>query len=204
MTKYNIATTLGLLICIVTLGWLITSPNFSCIKKSQKIVDKAIYDSLVAIANRPPTIRIDTIRDTIPGKPIIKWKDKLVPVYKDSLSTVYSDTLKTKNFKVVVNDTLQWNQLQYRKYTYETYMDTILKYVEKEKPVFVSKDVPIPQRGLYYGGFVNGYKQGGSFGGTIFLITKKEGYFGIQGGVHVNPNLSQLQPLVGFTFGHKF
>lgn len=206
MTKYNIFTTLGLIICIMGLVWLCTSPNFSCIKKTQRIVDKDIYDSLIAIADRPPKIRIDTIRDSILGKPIIKWKDKLIPIYKDSLSTVYSDTLKTKNFKVIINDTLQWNQLQYRKYDYETYIDSIVKYIEKEKPVFVPRDVPISHRGLYGGGFVSGCKKGGIIGIDFFIVTKKESYWGLQGGIntYLLSDKVEYYPFIGIKIGKKF
>lgn len=205
MTKYNIITTSILIVSIITLVWLCTSPKFSCIRKDEKIVNGELYDSLVAVANRPPIIRIDTIRDTIQGKPIIKWKDKLVPVYLDSLSTVYKDTLQTDHFKVLISDTLQYNRIVFRKYEYETYVDTILKYVEKEKPVFVDRPVPIPQRGLYWGPYLTGYKKGGSLGAEFFLVTKKENYLGIQGGVsaYIGSNM-EYYPTVGIKFGKKF
>jgi hypothetical protein len=205
MTKYNIISTCISIIGIICLIWLLTSPNFSCIHKDQKIVNGKEYDSLVSITNRPPIIKIDTIRDTIIGEPIIKWKDKLIPVYKDSLSTVYSDTLKTEDFKVVVNDTLQWNQIQYRKYSYESYVKTIIDSIEIEKPVYKDKEIPIPKRGFYYGGGTDIYKKGFYIVGEFTYISKKDIYVSLEGGIlsNINTNMNYY-PTIGIRVGKKF
>jgi hypothetical protein len=205
MTKYNIFTTLGLVICIMGLVWLLSSPKFSCIRKNEKIVNTNIYDSLVAITNRPPKIDTLIIHDTISGEPIIKWKDKLIPVYKDSLSAVYSDTLKTNHFKVVTNDTLQYNRIIYRKYSYETYIDTIKIVKEVEKPVFVDKPFLVLKKGFYYGGGSNIYKQGFSLIGEFTYINKKDFYIKVEGGIISNINTKvDYYPTIGFRVGKKF
>ena len=138
LNNYSLTVTGLLLIVGASLAFLLFNKHFHWVKHNESIVKTELYDSLIAIANRPPKIIIDTIRDTIPGVPIIK--EKLVPVYLDSLSAVYSDTLKTDHFKVVTTDTLQYNRLVYRRHDYETYVDTILKYVEKEKPSLSIRD----------------------------------------------------------------
>jgi hypothetical protein len=208
INNYSLTVTGLLLITGLVLTFLLSNKHFTWVKNNESVVKTELYDSLVAIANRPPKDTTIIVHDTIPGEPIIKWKDKLIPVYLDSLSAVYSDTLKTNNFKVVTTDTLQYNRITYRKYNYETYVDTIIRYIEKEKPVLVYKDSLIYQvkRTLYYGAGMYFSKTGFVGMAEITYKTKKDTYFGIGTGVMSYPcsGVINYQPIVGVKIGRKF
>jgi hypothetical protein len=169
------------------------------------VIETAIYDSLVAIANRPPTVIIDTIRDTIKGKTI--YKDKLVPVYLDSIVTVYNDTFEGTYFKLELEDSLQLNRIKNRSYSFDEYPETIIKYITKEVPViqYVDKVVELSSKGLYYGASTGFYIKGFSLLGDLTYQTKNSSYLGIGVGAITSYDTKlNYYPTISFRIGKKF
>lgn len=205
VSKYSIITTATTVVAILVIVLLLQSPRHRWLAKTEIVVYKNTYDSLVAIANRPPIVTVDTIRDTIPGKTI--YKDKLVPVYLDSLITVYSDTLPTKYFTVTLLDSLRYNRIFYRAWDFESYPEIITEYVEKEKPVFYYVDhyITTSPMGLYGGGSVGIYSKGFKISGDLTFLAKNSMYYGGSLGVvsSFETNFKNY-PLVEFRLGKKF
>lgn len=191
---------------ILTFIILVQSPRSIWLRETEIVVNRETFDSLLAIANRPPKIVIDTIRDTIQGD--IIYRDKLVPMYLDSSLAVYDDLLVSKHFVVKVLDSLQYNKIKSRTWGYIAYTDTIIKYVEKEKPVIQYKDriEYVSPAGWYGGTSIGMYSQGFSISGNIVRQDKHGLYYGGGLGTITYYMDSKLKyyPLFELRVGKKF
>jgi hypothetical protein len=205
VSKYSIIVTslvvvLGLIFVII-----FQSPRHRWLNKNQMVVEKTMYDSLVAIANKPPIVIIDTIRDTIKGETI--YRDKLVPVYLDSIVAVYKDTIGGTYFNLYLEDSLQLNRIKNRSYSFDEYPETIIKYITKEVPViqYVDRIVELSPKGLYYGATTGFYTRGFSLLGDLTYQTKNYSYFGFGAGVMTSYDTKlNYYPTISLKIGKRF
>jgi hypothetical protein len=146
-----------------------------CPPKNQVLVNKQTWDSIQALANKPP--KVNTV--IIKGKtiyihqqiPIAKPdpKDSTINDYDTTL--VKKDTIDTRIKLKVKGTILKWEWL----YTPITKTITIEKYV----PKIVDNPVPIPKNGFYISALIGGNKETFLFGGNLDLITKKNTVVGV-------------------------
>jgi len=198
-------------ICILTVALLvfcIASPRVQHVKVNEKIVLSSTYDSLVAIANRPPKITIDTIRDTIRVAERIPYKVKYdsiivkeVPVKIDS--KVAQDILQTPYFTVFLTDSIHENDIT-RAWNYEVYKEAFLTTIEVEKPVLVPTEPNPSPYGLYLGAEAY-YMFNKTYLATmdLSLLTRKNRMWSIKAGAMIT-NKATLTPAVGVGFKIKF
>jgi hypothetical protein len=117
---------------------------------------------------------------------------------------VYKDTLQTNDFRIITTDTLQWNELKYRRYDYVSYPKILFITKEVEKPVFVPQPYSVSHRGLYYGGTVGAFTNGALMTGDLMLITKKESYIRASVGSLGDITKNKLYPIGVLSIGKKF
>ena len=205
VSKYSIIVTSLVVVLGLIMVIIFQSPRHRWLNKEQIVVDKATYDSLISIAGRPPVVLIDTIRDTIPGKTV--YRDKLVPVYLDSLVTFYRDTLDGGFFSLYLEDSLRFNMIQDRMYSFDEYPETIIKYITKEVPViqYVDRIVTLSPKGLYYGASTGFYTRGFSLLGELSYQTKNSTYIGFGAGAMTYfDTKTNYYPVVNIRVGKKF
>jgi hypothetical protein len=147
----------------------------SCPPKGQVLLSQQTWDSILALANKPPEVRIDTfwmekpivIPDPQPPMPNPQvTQDTTINIYQDSL--VKKDIDVHYDFKV--RGTLLNRTWWYRPITVEIRKDSII-YVPKV--VTIEKSVSTPQNGIYGYTIVGGNTSTFIFGGGIDYITKK-------------------------------
>jgi hypothetical protein len=155
---------------------------FPCPPKGQVLLSQQAWDSIKALANKPPTVRVDTIRIKgdvvyVPATPLPQPK----PEVKDSTINSYVDSLVNDsidvhyNFKV--HGTLLSRAWRFSPIIFEIRVDSIIyvpNIVEVEKPVI--KAVNSLYGNVVFGGNKNTF----IFGGGIDFITKKETMIGYQ------------------------
>ena len=151
-----------------------------CPATDEVIIKKATWDSILALANKPPVVIIDT--QWIEGPTVYLPGEPLPPVVIDPADTTvshYSDSLVKKDINVRVEYTINGRLLArewfYKPIIVEIKKDSIV-YVPKIVPV--EKEIPVPHNGLYAYGLAGGNKDMFLFGGGIDFITKKETEFG--------------------------
>jgi len=193
-------------IAIVIFG--ISSPRIQYLKNNEVVVSESLYDSLIAITNRPPTIRIDTIRDTIriPEDPIvIHFRDTVYIETTDNDSiTVALDTLYSKYFDVFLFDTIFSNRTIIRSWSANVRQEIIRETIEIEKPIiqYVYTDIT----GFYYkfGGYY--LRDGILVTAGVFYMNKNALFLGVDIGImgmqYENNFINR--PLLGITIGKKF
>lgn len=145
-----------------------------CPPAGEILIKKSVWDSIIAIGNKPPEV----IKETIYIKGPTVYVDRPVPVPmpdpNDTAINHYSDTLLKKDIDVVysfsVRGTLLKRTWEYRPVQTVIRIDSIV-YVPKI--VTVEKDVPVAQNGLYGYGIAGGNNNMFLFGGGIDYITKK-------------------------------
>ena len=194
------------LIVAAILIFQVSKKRIAFVKDNQAVVERSVYDSLVAIANRPPVIRIDTIRDTIfVYKTIYEVDTVLIEFTNNDTILVTHDTLSTEYFKIFITDTIDIsNDKVYRVWPYEVYPKTIIKYIEKEKPVI--KEVYIDNSGLYYNVNIGGFKGLGLFStGLTYVNRYNIGLGASVGFVYMDiDNLPYFKPMIMASFTTKF
>lgn len=151
------------------------SKGADCPPKGQVSISKQAYDSIQALANKPPKI------DTVHEKGKIVYVSQSLPVAKpdtkDSTINNYDTTLVKKdtiNVRVklkVKGVLLKWDWF----YTPEITTITIKEYV----PQLVDNPIPVPKAGLFISVLVGGNKETFLFGGGLDLITKKNTVIGV-------------------------
>jgi len=152
-----------------------------CPPKGKILIAQQTWDSIQALANKQPIVKIDTIY--LKGE--IVYVDKPLPPPQidltDTTINIYHDTLLKKD--IDVNYTFKVRgELLNRKWTYRPIITTItidsLIYIPKI--VEVEKFITQAKNGLYAYGLAGGNGDNFLFGGGLDLITKKETMIGYQ------------------------
>jgi len=211
--KKTISSIIASVVIIILLFLFFKYNRFEWVKKDQKVVSAALYDSLVAIAEKPPVIVVDTIRDTI----YIKTKVDTIYIHKDA-DTVYipkaveldnqgyliKDTLRTEYFSVFLQDEFNMDHV-IRSWSSEVYKENYVTTIEVEKPVI--KEVPVGKEaeGLY-GGMGYTYIFGNShfIEADVSLLTAKKRIYSISGGLFYNGVSQEVKPGIGAKLQFKF
>jgi hypothetical protein len=161
-----------------------------CPADDEILLPRKVWDSIQALANKPPVVRIDTVwkeRPTVtpdPQPPLPQPNTDIGSIINDSNSTpvnLYQDSLIKKDINVWIDYTVEGVLLD-RKWHYKPIITEIKtdNIVYVPKLVSVDKLVPIEKNGLY------GYIIGGGnqstflFGGGLDFITKKDTEIGYQ------------------------
>jgi len=150
-----------------------------CPPEGEILIKQSVWDSIVALSNKPPIIT----RDTIYIKGPTVYIDRQVPVPtpdpNDTAINFYADTLLNKEIDVIYSFWVRGKMIN-RKWEYRP-IQTIIRIdstIYVPKIVTVEKEVPVPQNGLYAYGIAGGNNNSFLFGGGIDYITKKETEFG--------------------------
>ena len=177
-----------------------------CPAEDEMLITKSTWDSILAVANKPPEIRIDTQwiskptvtpnpQPDIPEPTIDElWPEASISVYD------YADTLKNKEIDVWVNYKIRGElvarECHYNPIVTEISVDSI---IYEPYPVETEKLVPKAKNGLYGYGLTGGNKSTFIFGGGLDFITKKETMIGYQYQRFGNENFHLVK--LGFRIG---
>ncbi len=153
-----------------------------CPPEGQVLVPEATWDSILALANKPPKVTIDTqwIEKPI-VTPLQPPMPKPKPDIQDTTANEYADSLINKEINVhydfKVRGILLTRKWSYRPTTTEIRIDSTV-YVPY--PVEVEKPVPQAVNSLYGNIVLGGNKAAFIFGGGLDLTTKKGTEIGYQ------------------------
>jgi hypothetical protein len=159
-----------------------------CPAQDEMIIKKSDWNNLVALADKPPVVRVDTfwkkgeiIYINSPLPPSKPQKDTTINKYEDSL---VNDSIDVQ-YKFFVRGKLIGRTWQYKPITTVITIDSLI-YVPKV--VEIEKRIEVLKNGLYAYGIAGGNATSFLFGGGLDFITKKDteiGYlyqrFGSQG-----------------------
>ena len=151
-----------------------------CKRNSDKIlVDKVTWDSIQALANKPPKIKIDTV--TLPGKPIYISQSLPAPQINPNDTTIktYKDSINNDDIKVWCTYKIKGVLLE-RSWMYTPLYTTITIENTVYVPKIINQTVPISKNGLYLYGIVGGNSESFLPGLGADFITKKNTVFGYQ------------------------
>jgi len=187
-----------IILSIVALGYIIFLSECrrptECPPKGQMLIAQNVWDSIKALADRPDSIRIDTViiikkikvPTPQPNLPVpIDWNiddtATVVDGYPISEINMYKDSLVNKEIQVWVDygvhGTLLSREWRYSPVTMEI-MKEVIKYVPKI--VEVEKLVNLPVNSLYATLVFGGNKTAFLFGGGLDYLTKKDNGIGYQ------------------------
>jgi hypothetical protein len=146
-----------------------------CPGEGKLIVSRAAWDSLLAVADRDPVVRVDTV--WLKGDVIEVIKE--VPVggvdIADTSVTVYADSLVNDSIDVGirmgVRGELLWWKWRYRPVTQVIHIDSTI-YVGV--PVEVPVETVVNRRGLYGYGIAGGAEDAFLWGGGVDFITRND------------------------------
>jgi len=146
---------------------------------SKILVDKVVWDSIQALANKSPIIKIDTVIK--PGKPIYIYIDKPIVTIDPKDTTV-------KEFKhAIENDTVHiYSKLKLRGelISYSLMYTPMITTITVENTIYVPKiidrPVTVSKKGIYLYGITGGNQNQFLFGLGVDFITKKNTIFGYQ------------------------
>jgi hypothetical protein len=149
-----------------------------CPPAGQVLIPQSTWDSVLILANMPPTIKIkkeyikgDTV--FLPSMPVS------VPDPKDTTILNFHDSLKNDKIDAWVDFRLRGELLAFRwGYVPITTQITLEKTIYV--PKIVDREVLVPQRGFYLSGLVGGNENAFMFGGALDMITKKNNLYGLQ------------------------
>lgn len=147
-------------------------PN-PCPAKDEIIIKKNIWDSIQALAKKPPIIKIETTK--IQGDPI--YIHDLVlpqpkPEPKDSTINNYSDSLVRDNINVHYDFKVKGTLLD-RSWTYIPTINLITLQKTVFVPHIIDRPVKVPAYGLFIYGQVGGNLNSFIPGAGLDFITKK-------------------------------
>jgi hypothetical protein len=153
-----------------------------CPADNEVIVPRDVWNKIQELANKPPTVHIDTIKikgDVVytPTTPLPQPK----PEPKDSTINSYADSLVNEEIDVHYNFKVRGELLD-RSWKYSPTF-TIVKEIDSiPYPILIEVPKPYakPQCGIYINGIAGGNKSAFLFGGGLNLITKKETLIGYQ------------------------
>jgi hypothetical protein len=144
------------------------------------LIDLAAWDSIKSLANKPPEIKIK--KEYIKGETVYIDRPILVPVVDPQDSTInhYSDSIVNKEINVWHDFSLR-GELLTSGWRYNPIKTEITLTKTVYVPQIVEKKVPVPKDGVFLSGSFGG-RTGMSFlyGGSLDLITKKGGIYGLQ------------------------
>jgi len=143
------------------------------------LVDKVTWDSIQALANKPPIIKIDTV--TLPGKPIYISQSLPAPQINPNDTTIktYKDSINNDDIKVWCTYKIKGTLLE-RSWMYTPLYTTITIENTVYVPKIINQTVPISKNGLYLYGIVGGNSESFLPGLGADFITKKNTVFGYQ------------------------
>jgi hypothetical protein len=152
-----------------------------CPPEDKVLIPKTAWDSILALANKPPEVRIDTVwleKPLVNPDPQPPMPD---PIFVDSTITDYKDSLVNKEINVYydfkVKGTLLSRNWSYKPIEVYITRDSIVyvpKIVEIEKPVETLRNA------LFGYGIVGGNQNSFLFGGGLDFVTKKGTQIGYQ------------------------
>ena len=153
-----------------------------CPPEGHVLLSQQVWDSIKAVADKPPEVHIDTIYLKgdivyIPSNPLP------IPEHNPLDTTInnYSDSLVNKEINVWVDYEVKGLLLERTwKYVPITTQISIDSIIYKPYPVEIEKLVKTDQNGFYLSGLAGGNKSSFLFGGGLDLITKKETMIGYQ------------------------
>jgi hypothetical protein len=172
-----------------------------CPPKGQVLLSQNAWDSIKALANKPPVVTIDTLwiknPTIIPSQPPLPQPK---PDVQDITINNYTDSLVKRDINVhydfKVRGTLLNRIWSYSPIIREIRKDSIIyvpKLVEVEKPV------KTPQNGFYGNIVFGGNKSSFLFGGGLDFITKKNTEIGYMYQRFGNDNFHSIR--LGIKFG---
>lgn len=140
-------------------------------------IKKSTWDSIMAIANTPPKIKVDTV--LIKGETVYINTVLPIPVTKDSITYCYQDSIVNDSISVFVKDSIK-GKLTWREWRYNPMVKKIYKETTVIAPKIVMVDVPIeiPKNGFYIYALTGGNPNAFLYGGGIDWITKKDRQIG--------------------------
>jgi len=152
-----------------------------CPAEDEMILKKSMWDSILAISNKPA--KHDTIWlqgdiiyvPTTPSNPLPLPNPEL----KDTTINNYSDSIVNKqinvSYKFKVKGTLEW-----RKWNYKPTIERIIDSIPYPVPIDKPYPVKTPKNGLFAYGVAGGNKSAFLFGAGLDFITKKETLIGYE------------------------
>jgi hypothetical protein len=152
-----------------------------CPPEDKVLIPKTAWDSILAIANKPPVVKIDTVwleKPVINPDPQPPMPD---PIFVDSTTTDYKDSLVNKEIHVYYDFKVKGTLLS-RNWSYKP----IQVYITRDSIIYVPKIVEIPKpvetlRNALFGyGIVGGNQNSFLFGGGLDFVTKKGTQIGYQ------------------------
>ena len=166
-----------------------------CPAQDEVIIKKSTWDSIIALANKPAEVRIDT--QWIQGPTVYLPSEPIPPPVVDPQDTTiyhYSDSLVKDDVDVHILYTIRGLLLS-RSWAYtpiirEISRDSIIyvpHIVEVEKPVTVAKNSLYAN--IVFGGNENAFL----FGGGVDFITKKDTEIGYQYQRYGNNNFHSIK-----------
>jgi hypothetical protein len=152
-----------------------------CPPKGQVMIPQSSWDSILALANKPPVVTIDTV---YVEKPVIipNPQPPIPPAQPvDSTTNFYQDSLIKKDIKVFYSFNVKGTLLN-RTWSYKPIQTviTIDSLIYVPYPVEIEKPVEVRKNGLYAYGIAGGNTNSFLFGGGVDFITKKDTEIGYQ------------------------
>lgn len=150
----------------------------ACPPKGQVLVAQSTWDSIKALANKPPIIKRDTIRIKgdivyVPSSPLPQPK----PEPKDSTINTYSDSLIRNNINVWYSFKVKGVLLE-RTWVYLPVTTLVNESITHFIPYIIDRPIRVPVNGLFVYGMVGGNMNSFLPGAGADFITKKGTEFG--------------------------
>jgi hypothetical protein len=148
-----------------------------CPEVGKVLINQFTWDSILALANKPPIVKYDTIYgDTVylPSPSIPEPKPDPV----DTTINAYHDNIKNKQINAWYDFKVKDNRLIWSRWGY------VPITIRRDSIVFVPKivdnpvEVPISKSGLYLSANVGGNTSNFLYGGGIDYINKKDNLYG--------------------------
>ena len=144
------------------------------------LIPQKTWDSIQALADKPPIIKIK--KEYIKGDTVYIIKNLPVPVpdLKDTTILNYHDSLKNENIDVWIDFRLHGTLLDH-KWGYVPITKQITLEKIKYVPQIVEKPISVLKNGYYFSGLLGG-RAGEPImvGVSLDLITKKDNLYGLQ------------------------
>jgi hypothetical protein len=150
-----------------------------CPPPDQVLVSQKTWDSILILANMPPTIKIK--KEYIKGDTVFIYKSLPVPVpdLQDTTIKVFHDSLVNEKIDAWVDFRLRGELLDFR-WGYVPITTNITLEKTVYVPKIVDREVPVPKAGLFLSGLAGGNISGFMYGGSLDLITKHDNLYGLQ------------------------
>jgi len=168
-----------LVIAVLYIIFLRECKRTDCPPKGQVLISQQAWDSIKALANKPPVVTIDTVwleKPTVTPKPQPPIPTPQ-PSTQDTTINMYQDSLINKEINVWsdlwVRGTLIDRKWRYSPITVEIRRDSII-YV----PKIVDNPILVQRSAMYVYGLAGGNEASFLFGGGLDYITKKGTEFG--------------------------